>query len=60
MSKPLISQGVFGSVQLIGNQVPPLDRAAGLRAGATPGGATPRAHSLPLAVRPVHLSEVLS
>lgn len=60
MSKALILQGLFGPVPLIGNQVPPLDRAQGARAAADPRGGIPRAHSLPLAVRPVHLSEDLA
>ena len=60
MSKSLISQGLFGPVQLIGNQVPPLDRAQGARAPADPRGGTPRVVSLPLPVRPVHLSEDLA
>ena len=42
MSKPLISQVLFGSIQLIGNQVPPLDFVEGSPAAATPRGATRR------------------
>ncbi len=60
MSKPLISQGVFALGQLIGNQVPPADRARVAPAPATPGGAGPRVASLPLPVRPSDLSEDLA
>lgn len=60
MSKPLISKGLFGLGQLIGNQVPPLDRAQGARPPRDPRGGTPRVLSLPLPVRPSDLSEDLA
>jgi hypothetical protein len=60
MSKSLISQAVFSLGQLIGNQVPPLDRAQGARAPADPRGGTPRVASLPLPVRPSDFSEDLA
>jgi hypothetical protein len=60
MSKSLISQAVFSLGQLIGNQVPPLDRAQGARAPADPRGGAPRVASLPLPVRPSDLSEDLA
>lgn len=74
MINVLILQGLFGPVLLIGNQSPPLDwsrpalelgvpplaSAGAPRAPSTPPGGPARAASLPLAVRPVHLSEGLA
>lgn len=74
MSKVLKSLGLFAPVQLIGNQMPrrrrsrlALDLATppsidfGARpAAATPPGGHPTRASLPLPVRPSHLSEDLA